>query len=192
MNIVPSGKAALTAGLLTAAFLLGQGASVAEETDRSALLDALPGSKLTLAQGLAQATKGTEVPISAKFELDDNRQLSLSVYTAAKGLAVDPEHNVLTELAASPATTPWTPESEVFKDFPHIARASEQLTLAAMANYSLADVVHRAQTNHRGTVFSITPVIHESRPAFDVLVADGDKVSEYVYDARTGAQVAMK
>ena len=56
-----------------------------DDADQAALLQALAKAKVSLADGLKQSTKGTEVPISAKFELDDKKQLSLSVYTAEKG-----------------------------------------------------------------------------------------------------------
>src|SRR5260370_30356767 len=63
--------------------------------DYTALLKVLSNSKRSLAEGIRQAAKSTEVPISAKFELDDNGKLSLSVYTAENGLTTDAEHNVL-------------------------------------------------------------------------------------------------
>src|SRR5262244_3969820 len=94
-----------------------------EET--KGLLAVLSNAKLSLLDGVRQAAKGGEAPSSAKFELDDNKKLSLSVYTAEKGVGEDPEHNVLKELSGSPEQTTWTPESEVFKDLPHVSRASE-------------------------------------------------------------------
>ena len=163
-----------------------------DEADQAALLQALPKSKLTLADGLKQSSKGSEVPISAKFELDDKKQLSLSVYTAEKGLTADAEHNVLKELAGNPEKTPWAPEVEVFKDLPHATRASQHLTIAALAKGALVDVVTSAQKEHAGTVFSITPAVHDRKPVFEVSVADKGKVSEYLYDATTGAEVASK
>jgi hypothetical protein len=179
--------------LSTLAFVLGgmlAQASWAGEEDPAALLQALPKSKLTLADGLKQSTKGAETPISAKFELDDSKQLSLSVYTAEKGLGVDSEHNVLKELAGSPEKTPWTPEAEVFKDLPHVARASQHLTLTAVAKQSLVEIVTRAQKEHSGMVFSVAPAIHDKKAVFAVHVADKGKVSEYLYDAVTGTKVA--
>ena len=65
------------------------------------LLTQLKGSKLTLAQGIAQAEKDSGPAISAKFELDEGH-LSLSVYTAKAGLDKDAEHNVLMELSGDP------------------------------------------------------------------------------------------
>ena len=182
--------------LVTFMFVFGGLAATAswagDQGDHAALLQALPNSKLTLADGLKQSTKGTEVPISAKFELNDNKQLALSVYTAEKGLAVDSEHNVLKELAGSPEKTPWTPETEVFKDLPHVARASQHLTVTAVAKHSLVEIVTRAQKEHPGTVFSVTPGTHGQTAVFAVLVANEGKVSEYMYDAMSGRSVAGK
>ena len=139
----------IASNFVTAAFVFGGLAATAswagDAGDYSALLQALPNSKLTLADGLRQSTKGTEVPISAKFELNDDKQLALSVYTAEKGLAVDSEHNVLKERGGSPAKAAWTPETEVFKDIPHVTRASAHLTVAAIAKHSLLEIVTRAQ-----------------------------------------------
>lgn len=185
-------RSALGALALSITILASPLSFASEEADQAALLQVLPKSKLSLADGLKQTTKGAEVPISAKFELDDSKQLSLSVYTAEKGLAVDSEHNVLKELAGSPEKTPWVPGVEVFKDLPHVARASEHLTLTALAKHSLHDVVAQAQKDHAGTVLSIAPAVQNKRPVFIVLVANKGKVAEYAYDAMTAKPLATK
>ena len=186
----------IASNFVTAAFVFGGLAATAswagDAGDYSALLQALPNSKLTLADGLRQSTKGTEVPISAKFELNDDKQLALSVYTAEKGLAVDSEHNVLKERGGSPAKAAWTPETEVFKDIPHVTRASAHLTVAAIAKHSLLEIVTRAQKEHPGTVFSVTPAIQGKNAVFAVLIANKGKVSEYTYDAMSGRAAAGK
>src|SRR5207245_5684827 len=63
-----------------------------------AVAQALGKSKLSLLAGIRQASQGSAKAISAKFELEDGK-LSLSVYTAEKGLAVPAEKNVLQELS---------------------------------------------------------------------------------------------
>jgi hypothetical protein len=155
-----------------------------EET--AALLKVLGNAKLTLADGVRQVSKGEEVPISAKFELDDNKKLSLSVYTAEKGLAADPEHNVLKEFSGSPEQSPWSPEAEVFKDLEHVSRASEHLTLTALAKHSLADFITMAQKQHKGALFSAIPEVQNHRAILVVLVAEQGKANEYRYDLMTG------
>jgi hypothetical protein len=149
----------------------------AQEEDYTALLKVLSNSKHSLADGVRQATSSTEVPISAKFELDHDGKLALSVYTADKGLTTDPEHNVLKELIGSPEGAEWKPEVEVFKDAEHLKRASGQLTLMAVSQMSLLDVITKAQKQQKGTVFSVTPVVVGRQAKFKVLVADNGKVT---------------
>src|SRR3989454_9237521 len=121
-----------------------------KENEYAALLKVLSNSKHSLADGIRQATKSTEVPISAKFELDDNGKLSLSVYTAENGLSSDAEHSVLKELSGSPESAAWNPEVEVFKDPEHLKRAAEQQTLMALSLMSILDVMEKAQKQQRG------------------------------------------
>lgn len=151
------------------------------------LLKVLSKSKLSLADGIKQAVaKAPEAAISAKFELDDNKKLSLSVYTAEKGLDTDAEHNVLKELAGSPEGEKWAPEVDVFKDAEHLKRSAGQLTLMAISPHPLLDIVSRAQKDQQGTVFSITPVVENRKPQFVVLVDAQGKVVELRYNLLTG------
>ncbi|HZF24124.1 MAG TPA: PepSY domain-containing protein [Burkholderiales bacterium] len=164
-------------------------AKVYDDQETAALVRALSGSKVSLLEGLHQVGKDDEAAISAKFEFDDNHKLSLSVYTAEKGLAVDAEHNVLKEFSGSPEATAWAPEAEVFKDIPHVARASEHLALMSVSHFTLADIVAIAQKRHKGTVFSVTPAVIEKHPVAVVLIADKSKVVELDIDMVTGQRV---
>ena len=150
-----------------------------DSKDTRALLEALGKSKLSLMDGVRQSAKGSAVPISAKFELEDGK-LSLSVYTAEKGLSVGPEKNVLQELSGSPEEEKWAPKVEVFKDVPHVARSSEQLTLMALGRTSLADAIAKVEKTQPGTVFSVTPIIRNHRAVAEVLVADKGKVKKII------------
>jgi hypothetical protein len=151
------------------------------------LLAVLSKSKLTLADGITQAAaKAPETAISAKFELDDHKQPSLSVYTAEKGLDTDAEHNVLKELAGSPEGERWSPEVEVFEDAEHLKRSAAQLTLMALSPHALLDIMVKAGKEQQGTVFSITPVVEHRQPQFIVLVASQGKVVALRYHLMTG------
>jgi len=163
--------------LLSGAIAALPAARADDSKDTQALIEALGKSKHTLADGMRQAAKGGAVPISAKFELEDGK-LSLSVYTAEKGLSVPAEKNVLQELSGSPEGDKWTPNVEVFKDVPHVARSSEQLTLMALGKASLTNIIARVQKTQSGTVFSVTPVIRNHRAVAEVLVADDGKVKK--------------
>jgi len=158
-----------------------------EYGDSGKLLPLLPKAKTSLADGIRQASaKAPEAAISAKFELDDNGKLSLSVYTAEKGVAVDAELNVLKELSGSPESEKWTAEVEVFKDVEHVSRASQQLTVMALSKLSLADILKKAEKDQPGTAYSITPVVRDRKAQFVVLIAAKDKSVELSYDAMTG------
>lgn len=163
-----------------------------DDEEISALLRVLNNSKVGMAAGVQQLTKGGEAAISAKYELDDDKKLSLSVYTAEKGLAEDPEHNVLKEFSGSPEQSPWTPHAEVFQDIPHVARASEHLTLVALAKRPLAEFIATAQKQNKGKVFSAIPEVQNHRPVLLVLIADQNKVKEVRYDLETGQLIAGK
>jgi len=150
-----------------------------DSKDTKALLEALGKTKHTLIDGVRQAAKGGAVAISAKFELEDGK-LSLSVYTAEKGLSVPPEQNSLQELSGSPEQDKWQPTVEVFKDVPHVARSSQQLTLMALGKSSLANIIAQARKTQSGTVFSVTPIIRNHQAVAEVLVADQGKVKKVI------------
>lgn len=184
--------AALVSAALAIAVPLSSLAKSYDDEETTALLQALNNSKVSMAEGVQQLTKGSEAAISAKYEFDDNKKLSLSVYTAEKGLGEDPEHNVLKEFSGSPEKAPWAAQAEVFKDIPHASRASGQLTLMALAKHSLIDFISMARKQHTGMVFSANPEIQNHRPVLVVLIADKDKVREVRYDLETGHVMAAK
>src|SRR6266478_519128 len=134
----------VTVFLLMTMFGVMPVASAEDSKDTQALLEALGKAKHTLLDSVRQSAEGGAVPISAKFELEDGK-LSLSVYTAGKGLSVAPERNVLQELSGSPVAEKWAPSVEVFKDVPHVARSSQQLTLMALGKASLVQIIERVE-----------------------------------------------
>jgi len=138
--------------------------------DDAALLALLPSAKVDLAEGIAQAEAHGARAISAKFELEGST-LSLSVYTAKKGLEPDAEHNVLAEVSGDATQPVWSPKEEVFQDAKHLTRASYHLTLLQRSKLSLSAVISKALAQQRGRVYSIEPAIHERSPIFHVLIA---------------------
>lgn len=187
-----------SAATLASAFILAFGGGLSmnvaaagyDNEETAALLGALDKSRLSLVAGLRQLSKNDEVPISAKFELDDQKQLSLSIYTAEKGLAVDPEHNVLKEYSGDPGVAPWAPKAEVFEDIPHVARASGHLVLMSLTKFPLARLVAATQKAHPGRVFSAIPGIEEGRGVLVVQIAAEGKVEAVKLDLRTGKEIA--
>ena len=186
-NILKNGNSLISVALFFWAVSAATAVLAAEAgKDQAALIKALAQSKISLLDGLRQSTKGAEVPISAKFEFDDKGKLSLSVYTVEKGVSTDAEKNVLKELSGSPEQAKWTTEVEVFKDIPHVARASQQLALMSLSPFTLADIATKAQKEHPGTVFAITPAVRNQKPVFIVLEADKGKAVELVFGLLDG------
>jgi len=186
-NILKNGNSCISIVLFLGTILAANAALAAEAgKDQAALIKALSQSKQSLSDGLRQATKGSEVPISAKFEFDDKGKLSLSVYTAEKGVSTDAEKNVLKELNGSPEQAKWATEVEVFKDIPHVARASQQLALMSLSPFTLAEITTRAQKEHPGTVIAITPAVRNRKPVFVVIEADKGKAVELVFGLLDG------
>ena len=144
---------------------LALGVSAAHAASQADLVAALTKSKLTLTDGIRQATSDGGVAISAKFEFDDEGKLSLSVYSAKKGLSVAAKENVLEEISGSPEQSPWKPKVEVFKDAAHIARSSEQLLVLLCHKRNLAFT--RRQHGHRGSVASKAAAIRSRKVVMD-------------------------
>jgi hypothetical protein len=167
----------LIAALVVAGWLGSQPAyAEGDSKELQAVAQALSKSKISLLDGIRQSSQGSAAAISAKFELEDGK-LSLSVYTAEKGLAVPAEQNVLQELSGSPEQDKWVPKTEVFKDVPHVARSAEQLAVMSLGRKSLAAIIADVQKTQPGTVFSITPAIKNHRPVAVVLLAQKGKVT---------------
>ena len=93
-----------------AAAMLGSSFSAwCEDANQAALLKAMSGAKVSLAQGIAQVAKGTEVPTEAKYEMDDGK-LMLSIYTSAKGFNTPAEDNSFIEYSGDASTASWAPK----------------------------------------------------------------------------------
>jgi hypothetical protein len=152
--------------------------SASDIEESAALISMLPAARMSLDVGFDEAASDGFV-ISGKFELSDEGEgpISLSVYTARAGKETIPEENELVELAGDPTGSSWTPGAEVFEDFEHIARSSQQLTLMQTTSVSLASVARAAAS--LGTVYRVEPAVHQGRPVFRLLVAeDGGGASE--------------
>jgi hypothetical protein len=144
-------------------------------------LRVLRNSKVTMAQGLAEAGKLGPV-IEAKFELDHSGQLALSTYPVGKSLAFDSERNIFNELAGDPTKSgPFSGNLETFHDFEHLTRSSRDLTLRQLSRLSLEDAVR--SLDWLGNVYWAIPTIQEGRAGYGVYVAidDGDDVQSIYF-----------
>jgi len=164
--------------------VMGSGIAWSEEPDQAALIKALGGAKITLAQGIAQVAKGTEVPTEAKYEMEDGK-LMLSVYTSAKGFDTAAEDNSFNEYGGEATTAAWSPKKEVFADLKHIARSAGYHTLLSMTKQTIPAIIQKA--SGQGTVISVKEKVRNGKPVFEVLTVQGNAIKTNFYDLVTGA-----
>ena len=148
-----------------------------------ALLRAISGAKITLAQGIAQVAKGTEVPTEAKYEMEDGK-IHLSVYTSAKGFDTAAEDNSFNEYGGEATAAAWSPKKEVFADLKHIARSAQYHTLLSMTKMTIPAIIQKASA--QGTVLSVKEKIRSGKPVFEVMVVQGNTIKPTFYDLVTG------
>jgi hypothetical protein len=144
-------------------------------------LNVLRTSKVTMAQGLAEAGKLGPV-IEAKFEIGGDGKLSLSTYPVGKSLAFDSERNVFQELAGDPTMSgPFSGALEPFHDLEHLTRSSRDLTLRQLSAISLEDAV--SEVNWFADVYWAIPTVQEGRAGYGIwaLVGDGNDAEGVYY-----------
>lgn len=136
-------------------------------------LNVLKTSKVTLAQGIAEAAKVGPV-IEAKFELDDSGALSLSLYPISDALTVDAERQTFKELAGDPTKATFTGTTETFADQEHLTRSARDLTLMQLGHKTLAQAVSEVPSS-AGFVFWAIPTMRAGRAGFGVYSAQGNR-----------------
>lgn len=139
-------------------------------------LDVLEDANVSLLDGIREAEKSGPV-IEAKFELDDAKQLSLSVYPAGKAVDVDAERQVFRELSGDPTKAPFAGALETFSDEEHLTRSSRDLTLVQLSTRKLSDVVADAQSS--GTVYWAVPTMRAGRAGYGVYLRTACGQTQY-------------
>lgn len=124
-------------------------------------------AKVTMADGFAKA-RASGALIEAKYELGSDGKLSLSIYPAGKGLAMDAERNVFQELSGDPVAAPFSGKLEAFADSDreHMVRSTRDLTLVQLSKLTLEDAVTQASKN--GFVYWAIPTIKKGRAGYGV------------------------
>jgi uncharacterized protein (DUF2141 family) len=177
--------------LLAVAFALATMGNIvpawSAEADQAALIKAIGGAKISLAQGIAQVAKGTEVPTEAKYEMEDGK-LMLSVYTSAKGFDTAAEDNSFNEYGGEATAATWDPKKEVFTDLKHIARSAQYHTLLSMTKMTIPAIIQKAAA--QGTVFSVKEKVRNGKPVFEVMTVQGNTAKTTFYDLITGEPTA--
>ncbi|MDB4934254.1 MAG: hypothetical protein JWP87_1226 [Labilithrix sp.] len=162
----------------TADELRGPGAAAtdARSPEMGNDLRVLKTSKITMAQGIAEAAKLGPV-IEAKFELNDDKELSLSLYPTSQPITVDAQRQEFKELAGDPTKAPFKGNVEVFADQEHLTRSARDLTLLQLSTKSLAQAVAEVPAS-AGFVFWAIPTMRAGRAGVGVYSAQG-KAQQY-------------
>ncbi|MBI3554429.1 MAG: chromate resistance protein [Elusimicrobia bacterium] len=162
----------------------GAGATDARVPELGDDLSVARGSKLTMAQALARTEAKYGPMIEAKFELDDAKKLSLSLYPVGKGVDVDAERNVFQELAGDPTADVFAPTLAEFKvpDAEHLTRSARDLTLVQTSPLTLRQAVDIAQAAlPKGFVYWAIPTIRDTRAGYGVYVLGSDNRPHYFF-----------
>jgi hypothetical protein len=167
--------------------MAGSGIAWSADADQATLIKAISGAKITLAQGIAQVAKGTEVPTEAKYEMEDGK-LMLSVYTSAKGFDTAAEDNSFNEYGGEATAATWSPKKEVFADLKHIARSAQYHTLLSMTKVTIPAIIQKA--SGQGTVISVKEKVRNGKPVFEVITVQGANAKMTYYDLLSGESSA--
>src|SRR5262245_52368639 len=162
MRTLVSAAVLFLAILITAGIAFAGYANPPSRTPDAKAVPMLASAKVTLLQGIQQATKRGAV-IEAKFELDDSGALSLSTYTA-KGFG-----NFF-EVSASPTATPWKPGQDKISGGDDLVNSAVDLTLLDEGNVSLAAAVQRALAKQPGTAYWAVPALQGKKPVVGVYI----------------------
>lgn len=148
--------------------------------------DAL-ASKISMADAAKQVEQSTGTLIEAKFEPDDNKHLSLSLYPVGKAVSVDPTNNLFQEASGDPTGTAFAPGLEVFHDFEHLTRSTRDLTIVQLSKLSLRDAIARG--GYFGFVYWAIPTMQAGRAGYGVYAIDDEGHSQYVFMDGQGSRV---
>lgn len=159
--------------LSTAIFIAvtASSAAFAGNHDPRAIAALLPQATLTLLEGIkiSEATNGPAT--SAKFEIDDENKLILSVYNIPEGLDVEPEAATLMEVTYVATDRKPVGTVAVFTDKEHIARAAAHMVLFKLSPLSLSDVLNRAVTKKAGIPIDVrNPNVRAGRAVAEVVL----------------------
>jgi hypothetical protein len=162
----------LAVGVIAGSALAGYGSPPSRTPDAKAV-PMLGSAKITLAQGIAQASKKGTV-IEAKFELDDSGALSLSTYTA-KGF--DAFH----EVSGSPTGSSWKPSSETITAREDLVNSAVDLTILDQGSATLASAVNKALAQQPGTAYWAVPTLQGKKPVVGVYIRSSDGKSHHLF-----------
>ena len=162
----------------------GAGATDARVPELGNDITVMRQSKIKMSTALKQVLKSYPLVIEAKFELDGDNKLSLSIYPTSQGKKIDPEHQDFFELAGDPTVLPFAPSATKFDvpDEEHVTRSARDLTLVQTQTVSLLDAVQKAEYKiSGGIVFWAIPTMRGTRSGYGVYVLAPNNTVHYLF-----------
>ncbi len=162
----------------------GAGATDARTPELGDDLSVLRQAKISMAQALRQIQAEHGPAIEAKYELDHEGRLSLSIYPVSEEIAVDAQRQRFFELAGDPTASSFDPERSEFvvPDEEHLTRSARDLTLVQTADLTLLEAVEEAEEAvPGGFVYWAIPTIRGTRAGYGIYVYDADGQSHYLF-----------
>lgn len=174
--------------LMLVASMLFSISAFAGDHDPARIAALMKTAKMSLAEGIDYAEKTSGVATSAKFEISDDGNLELSIYTIPEGLNVEAEKSQLTELSGVASEDLSKLKATVFTDKEHIARSSVHLTLRQLSKMSLKQIVQKAEKIASGQAIDVrNPIVRNNKPVADVIVVGkNQKISTVTVDLLSG------
>lgn len=147
------------------------------------LFQLLSEQKLTIQDGIKKVLESTnEIPVAARFTLDNNGELVLRVLVTEKGFSSDVDQAGLKLYTTAVDPAKWKPESRAV-NAEHLMRASECWSLMAVSRDSLYDILKRAEKDHH-LVYAIGPSVRDGQAKFVMSVDDKGEKAEVCYDLK--------
>lgn len=155
------------------ASLAMQSLAHAASHDPTAIAALMPSSKLSLVEGIKLAETSHGPATSAKFEVNDEGKLVLSIYTIPEGFDIEPEKATLSEIAMDPTAAEPGLRLEKFEDKEHIARSAAHMTLFRLSRFKLTDVLEKAAQATKASPIDVrNPTIVDKHPVADIILLD--------------------
>jgi hypothetical protein len=141
-------------------------------------------ARIKMSAAIRQTLETYPGVIEAKYELDHDGNLSLSIYPVEEDLSIDAERQTFFELAGDPTAATFTPTESRFDvpDEEHVTRSARDLTLVQTSSVSLLDAVLRAESLFSNAfVYWAIPTIRGTRSGWGVYVLDRNNVTHYLF-----------
>jgi len=162
----------------------GTGATDARTPELGSDVTIVRNARIEMSSALKQLLQQYPQVIEAKYEIGDDGNLSLSIYTTSHGKDTDAEHQDFYELAGDPTQATYEPTAAKFDvpDEEHVTRSARDLTLIQTQSMSLVDAVSKAESLiSNGVVFWAIPTMRGTRAGYGVYILAPDNTVHYYF-----------